>query len=60
MNCTRVALSLNILESKFSARPDLTGEICTKRNERESTWRKTGHAPTEVQTRTDRDDAATD
>ena len=39
---------------------DLTGEICTRWNERESTWRKQGHAPTEVQTRTNRDDAATD
>ena len=39
---------------------DLTGSICTRWNERESTWRKTGHAPTEVQARANRDDAAAD
>jgi hypothetical protein len=39
---------------------DVTGEICTKWNERESTWRKAGHAHPEVQARADRDDAATD
>jgi hypothetical protein len=27
---------------------DLTGEICTRWNERESTWRKSGHAHPEV------------
>jgi hypothetical protein len=37
---------------------DVTGKFCTKWNERESTWRKAGHADQEVQTRPDRDDAA--
>jgi hypothetical protein len=39
---------------------DLTGTICTKWNERESTWRKSGHAHAEVQTRANCDDAAAD
>ena len=33
---------------------DLTGGICTRWNERESTWRKAGHANQEVQARADR------
>ena len=40
--------------------PDLTGGICTRWNERESTWRKAGHANQEVQARANRDDAAAD
>ena len=39
---------------------DVTGEICTRWNERESTWRKHGHAHPEVQARANRDDAAAD
>ena len=39
---------------------DLTGEICTRWNERKSTWRKSGHAHPEVQARANRDDAAAD
>ncbi len=41
-------------------RRDVTGEICTRWNERESTWRKHGHAHPEVQARANRDDAAAD
>ena len=37
---------------------DVTGRFCTKWNERESTWRKSGHADEEVQARANRDDAA--
>ena len=37
---------------------DVTGQFCTKWNERESTWRKSGHADEEVQARANRDDAA--
>ncbi len=37
-----------------------SGEICTRWNERESTWRKSGSCHPKVQTRADRDDAAAD
>jgi CheY-like chemotaxis protein len=39
---------------------DLTGKLCTKWNERESTGRKSRSCHQEVQTRADRDDAAAD
>jgi hypothetical protein len=38
----------------------VTGDFCTRWSERESTWRKTGHAGQEVQSRANRDDAAAD
>jgi hypothetical protein len=47
-------------DSSLSGVGDLTGGICTRWNERESTWRKAGHANQEVQARADRDDAAAD
>jgi hypothetical protein len=39
---------------------DLTGIFCTRRNEREFTWRKTGHADEEIQAGADREFAAAD
>jgi len=43
-----------------SGKTDVTGKVCTRWNERESTWRKSGYAQPEVQARADRDDAAAD
>jgi len=40
--------------------PDLTGAFCTSRGEREFTRRMAGYAHQEVQSRTDRDDTASD
>ena len=51
---------IKLLEKFRPVKADVTGKICTKWNERESTWRKAGHADQEVQTRADRDDAAAD
>ncbi len=39
---------------------DLTGDFCTRWNEREFTWRKNGHVDQEVQAGADRDAAAAD
>ena len=39
---------------------DLTGPFCTSRREREFTRRTAGYAHQEVQSRTDRDDTASD
>jgi hypothetical protein len=44
--------------NEFSS--DLTGPFCTSRREREFTRRTAGHAKQEVQSRTDRDVAASD
>jgi hypothetical protein len=48
------------LRERVADIPDVTGEICTRWNERESTWREAGHANPEVQTRANRNDAAAD
>jgi hypothetical protein len=53
-----VAVALSPI--KDSNGPDLTGPFCTSRREREFTRRTAGHAKQEVQSRTDRDVAASD
>ena len=51
---------MGICQRDRQEKADVTGEICTRWNERESTWREAGHANPEVQTRANRNDAAAD
>jgi len=55
-NCTATSSCLTSLT--YST--DVTGRFCTKWNERESIWRRSGHADEEVQARANCDDAAAD
>ena len=58
MDVHQATISVAVMDAQ--GKLDVTGEICTRWNERESTWRKSGHAHPEVQARADRDDAAAD
>ena len=57
-----VLLSATVSDDQgyFGERLDLTGAFCTSRREREFTRRTAGYAHQEVQSRTDRDDTASD
>src|SRR5277367_130743 len=60
LNASKYELCKQEYRRRHPKKPDLTGPFCTSRREREFTRRTAGYAHQEVQSRTDRDDTASD